>query len=76
MVKITGMGANAKFGLMVLATLSIMVLLVVSGERRDLKAGAASKVDLKQIQAQVSAGNLTLHLAEFGKKLGSTEDAE
>ena len=76
MVKIISMGANAKFGLMIIATLALLTILVISGERRDLKAGAGAKVDVKRIEQQVSEGKLTFHPAEFGKGLSSLEDAE
>ena len=75
-VNIILMSANQKLGLMIAITLLILALVVFSGEKRGLQSGSGAKVDLKRIEKQVSEGNLSLHPAEFYKKLGSPEDAE
>ncbi len=61
---------------MVSATLVLLALLVASGERKELRAGAGARVDLKRIEQQVSEGKLSLHPGEFYRKLKSPEEAE
>lgn len=59
-----------------LATLGLIALLVVSGARKENQAQAGVKVDIKRIEKLVLEGKLTLHPAEFFRKVNSPEDSE
>lgn len=70
------MSADKKLGLMILGTLALLLLLVISGERRNQRLTGGLKVDLKRIEKQLNEGNLSLHPAEFFRPLKSPEEAE
>ena len=67
---------SQKFLLVFFLTLILMVLVIITGGKKSAHAGSGVKVDLKKIEKMVQEKRLSLHPAQFYKKLSSPEEAE
>jgi len=76
LLKLNLMRDNQKFLLVFFLTLILMVLVIIYGGKKSAYAGSGVKVDWKKIEKMVQEKRLSLHPAQFYKKLSSLEEAE
>ena len=58
--------------------MALIAALVIFGHRKELQSAAGERVDIKQVEALVAQGRLSIHPAEFSQKVDSPsqEDSE
>jgi len=74
--KISSVKDNIKFLLGVFITLLLMILVASSVPKKSVYARLAPRVDIKKIEKLVRENKLSLHPAQFYKKLASPEEAQ